>query len=115
MSNIDRLIILDEVLRVPEIFKVRGVIDHARLTGKRTGLFLFLGSVSMDLLRQGSESLAGRLGYVELNPINAMEAIGSDIDMSTLWFRGGYPESLLSMSDENSFRWRTEFIRSYME
>ena len=116
MSNLDRLIVLDEVQRVPEIFsEVRGVIDHARLTGRRTGLFLFLGSASMDLLRQGSESLAGRLGYVELNPINAMEAWSSGIDISKLWFRGGYPESLLSRSDANSFRWRTEFIRSYME
>ena len=116
MSNLDRLIVLDEVHRVPEIFsEVRGVIDHARLTGRRTGLFLFLGSASMDLLRQGSESLAGRLGYVDLNPINAIEASSSDIDMSTLWFRGGYPESLLAISDANSFRWRTEFIRSYME
>lgn len=116
LSNLDRLIILDEVHRVPEIFsEIRGVIDHARLTGQRTGLFLFLGSASIDLLRQGRESLAGRLGYVELDPINVLEANQSEIDIPTLWFRGGYPQSLLTKSDTNSFRWRSEFIRSYME
>src|SRR5437763_1323651 len=67
----DRLVILDEIHRVPEIFPaLRGLIDQGRRRGHKTGRFLILGSASMDLLRQSSESLAGRIAYIEMGPLN---------------------------------------------
>ena len=73
-ENKDKLIILDEVQRLPEIFaQLRGLIDKQRRKGNKTGLFLFLGSASLELLQQSSESLAGRISYIELYPINIFE------------------------------------------
>src|SRR5262245_20450034 len=70
----DRLVILDEIHRVPEIFQsLRGLIDQGRRRGYRTGRFLMLGSASMDLLRQSGESLAGRIAYVEMGPFDVRE------------------------------------------
>jgi len=111
----DRLVILDEVHRTPEIFQVlRGLIDAGRRSGKGTGRFLILGSASIDLLRQSGESLAGRIAYVDLVPLDAMETATST-DHSTLWNRGGFPKSLLAPSDETSLEWRNQFIRTYLE
>lgn len=111
----DRLVILDEVHRTPEIFQVlRGLIDAGRRSGKGTGRFLILGSASIDLLRQSGESLAGRIAYVDLVPLDAMETAEST-DHSTLWNRGGFPKSLLVPSDETSLEWRNQFIRTYLE
>lgn len=81
--------------------------------GRGKGRFLVLGSASIDLLRQSSESLAGRIRYLELAPLDAGEAGGERLD--ALWLRGGFPESLLSASDRQSLRWRTDFIRTYLE
>lgn len=112
----DRLVILDEIHRAPEIFReLRGTIDSGRRRGLRSGRFLILGSASMDLLRQSGESLAGRIGYVELNPVDATEVAhepGTQID---LWVRGGFPDSLLAGSDRESFRYRRDLIRTYMQ
>src|ERR1017187_6934506 len=70
----DRLVVLDEIHRVPELFPtLRGVIDRGRRHGRRTSRFLILGSASMDLLKQSSESLAGRIAYVEMGPLNVLE------------------------------------------
>ncbi len=116
-DNRDKLIILDEVQRLPEVFsELRGIIDKERRAGKKTGQFLFLGSASIDLLQQSSESLAGRISYLELHPIDALEyAEGSVEKLNTLWVRGGFPDSLLSIDDKKSLDWRRSFIRTYLE
>jgi uncharacterized protein len=117
VENSDKLIVLDEVQRLPEIFApLRGIIDQERRKGNRTGQFLFLGSASIDLLQQSSESLAGRIAYMELHPIDATEYADNSLDkLNSLWIRGGFPESLLSASDQNSLDWRHDFIRTYLE
>lgn len=112
-----KLIILDEIQRVPGLFSVlRGVIDRNRRRGHRTGQFLVLGSASLDLLRQSSESLAGRIAYKELSGITANElALTSRSERDELWLRGGFPESLLARDDAASLRWRLNFIGTYLE
>ena len=116
-DNSDKLIILDEVQRLPEIFApLRGIIDKERRKGHKTGQFLFLGSASIDLLQQSSESLAGRIAYIELFPVDALEYTGNKQEsLHTLWLRGGLPESLLAKSDKNSMEWRLDFIKTYLE
>ena len=112
----DRLVILDEIHRVPELFQeLRGLIDRGRRRGRRTGRFLVLGSASLDLLRQSGESLAGRIEYVELNPLDVSEAAPDARAMTTLWVRGGFPDSLLAADDADSVTFRRNFIRSYLE
>ncbi len=110
----DKLVILDEVQAMPELFReLRGLIDRGRSRGKRAGRFLVLGSASMDLLRQSSESLAGRLAYVELQPLDVLE-IPPD-DRENLWLRGGFPDSFLAGDDAASALWRGSFIKTYLE
>lgn len=115
----DRFIILDEVQRAPEIFApLRGIIDHRRRAGQRTGQFLFLGSASLELLGQTSESLAGRIAYAELAGIDVLEFADSNLTddgYDRLWLRGGYPDSLMAANDTASMRWRLDIIRSYLE
>ncbi|HVN05629.1 MAG TPA: ATP-binding protein [Bryobacteraceae bacterium] len=111
----DRLVVLDEIQRVPELFPtLRGLIDRGRRRGHKTSRFLILGSASMDLLKQSSESLAGRIAYVEMGPFDVLEAAGVG-DNSTLWLRGGFPESYLASDDRDSLAWRRDFIRTYLE
>jgi uncharacterized protein len=110
----DRLVIIDEVHRLPALFQpLRGLIDRGRRQGRRTGQFLLLGSASLDLLRQSGESLAGRIALIELGPLDVTE-IGPD-GVEDLWVRGGFPDSLLAPDDEESLRWRRDFIRTYLE
>ena len=110
----DKLVILDEIQRTPQLFRsLRGLIDAGRRRGHGKGRFLVLGSASMDLLKQSSESLAGRIRYLELAPLDAGEVGRTRLD--ALWLRGGFPESLLAASDAASLRWRTDFIRTYLE
>lgn len=112
--NADRLVVLDEIHRVPGLFEpLRGIIDRRRREGRRAGHFLLLGSASIDLLRQTGETLAGRVAYCEMQPLNVREAIHADAD--DLWHRGGMPESQLAASDADSFEWRFDFIRTYLE
>lgn len=112
-SNQDKLIILDEVHRLPEVFaSLRGIIDGQRRKGNKAGQFLMLGSASLELLQQSSESLAGRIEYLELFGINPLE-YPSDINM--LWLRGGFPESLLAATENDSLEWRRNFIKTYLE
>ena len=116
-SHADKLLILDEVQRLPGLFTVlRGAIDRQRRAGRRSGLFLLLGSASGALLAQSAESLAGRLACAELTPILASEAvdIAGQRD-ERLWVRGGFPESLLAHNDAASLRWRQQFITTYLE
>ena len=111
----DRLVIIDEVHRAPELFReLRGLIDEGRRAGKRTGRFLILGSASMDLLRQ-SEGLAGRLAYVTLDPVDVLELAPDDQILRRLWLRGGFPESFLAANDADSFAYRLDFITTYLE
>jgi uncharacterized protein len=110
----DKLIILDEVQRVPELFQtLRGLIDEARREGRRNAQFIILGSASIDLLRQSSETLAGRIAYTELYPLTAAETGANTQDQ--LWLRGGFPDSFLARTDRTSIAWRREFIRTYLE
>ena len=113
-QHADKLVILDEIQRTPELFRsLRGLIDAGRRRGRGKGRFLVLGSASIDLLKQSSESLAGRIRHLELAPLDAGEVGGERLD--SLWLRGGFPESLLSTSDAASIRWRMDFIRTYLE
>ena len=110
----DRLVILDEVHRLPGLFQsLRGLIDRGRRRGKRAGRFLLLGSASMDLLRQSGETLAGRIAYLDLGPFDALEVGATALD--TLWVRGGFPDSFLASDDDRSLTWRENFIRTYLE
>jgi len=112
----DRLVILDEIHRTPELFReLRGLIDRGRRRGKRTRRFLILGSASVDLLRQSGESLAGRIEYVQLNPLDVLEAAADARLMRKLWVRGGFPDSFLAAGDADSFAFRQNFIRAYLE
>jgi len=112
----DRLVVLDEIHRVPELFAaLRGLIDRGRRHGHRASRFLIPGSASMDLLKQSSESLAGRIAYVEMGPLNVRETAATNPDPSVLWVRGGFPDSYLAGSDSDSYWWRTNFIRTYLE
>jgi predicted AAA+ superfamily ATPase len=112
----DRLVILDEIHRVPELFQaLRGLIDQGRRHGRRYGRFLMLGSASIDLLRQSGESLAGRIAYVEMGPIDVLEAEQGEAARQALWLRGGFPDSLLARSDAESLMLREDFIRTYLE
>jgi uncharacterized protein len=110
------LVVLDEIHRVPEIFDtLRGLIDQGRRAGHGKGRFLVLGSASMDLLRQSSESLAGRISYVELDPFGVPEVPSGEAALLRLWLRGGFPGSYLADDDTVSLRWRNDFIRTYLE
>lgn len=107
----DRLICLDEIQLLPEFFSVlRSEIDKDR----RPGRFLILGSASRDLIRQSTESLAGRIAYMDLTPFSIHEVAEFSL-WSDVWLRGGFPESLLSADDDDSFDWRLDFIRTFME
>lgn len=107
----DQTIILDEVQKMPALFPIlRGIIDRKRIPGR----FMLLGSASPDLIRDSSESLAGRIAYHELLPFT-FEEVQSGHDFRVHWFRGGFPESLLAPDDTMSRRWRQNFIRTYLE
>jgi predicted AAA+ superfamily ATPase len=107
------LFCLDEIQRVPEIFPLlRSLVDEER----RNGQFLLLGSASRDLLRQTSESLAGRITYLELTPFLISELPADDPGtQARLWLRGGFPRSVLAASDESSRAWRDSFVRTFLE
>lgn len=111
-----KLVVIDEIQRAPGLFEVlRGIIDDRRAAGERFGHFLLLGSAALELMRQSSETLAGRVAYLEIGPIDILEAGTASLDAQTLWLRGGFPESLLTQGDGPSLDWRRDFIRSYLE
>lgn len=116
-DNNNKLIVLDEIQRLPEVFApLRSIIDQERRKGNKAGQFLFLGSASKELLKQSSESLAGRIAYIELYPIDVLEFAKSDLDLlKSLWLRGGFPESLLASTENDSLLWRSDFIKTYLE
>ena len=116
-SKQDRLVVLDEVQRLPTLFEpLRGLIDHARRNrhgGLKTGLYLLLGSASLDLIQHSSETLAGRVAFVEMSGLHRLEV--PDTLWDDLWLRGGFPESLTAPNEAASVRWRRDFTRTYLE
>ena len=119
LAQRNRLVILDEVQRTPELFAVlRGVIDIRRRDGEAAGQLLLLGSATGVLLQQTSESLAGRVAQLELTPFQAREVLPPDAPgpaLNPLWVRGGFPLSWLAPSDAQSLRWREAFVATYLE
>ena len=116
-QHADKLIILDEVQRYPDLFNaLRGIIDQRRREGRGNGRFLILGSATNDLLKQSSESLAGRIHYTELAGLNPfeIESPGGE-PLQQLWMRGGFPDSYAAADDQASYDWRQNFIRTYLE
>ena len=110
----DKLICLDEIQRLPEIFApLRAIIDNQR----RNGQFLFLGSASRDLIRQSSETLAGRIAYLELTPFlySEIDQCNNNISLQKFWLHGGFPDSLLARNEKAGKRWRENFIRTFLE
>jgi predicted AAA+ superfamily ATPase len=121
-QHTDKLLILDEIQQVPELFAImRGIIDRRRRNGDKAGHYLILGSASPNLLKQSSESLAGRIAYLELNTfsLEEVEKVAEDdslnLTINRLWLRGGFPDSFLEENDERSFKWRKQFINTYLE
>lgn len=108
----DKLVCLDEIQHKPEIFPVlRSIVDQHR----RNGQLLILGSASRDLIKQSSESLAGRIAYLELTPFLYTEIWSMESEVVKIWSRGGFPRSFLAKSDQSSVRWRANFIRTFLE
>jgi predicted AAA+ superfamily ATPase len=112
----DKLICIDEVQMGPELFPViRVAVDEDRRPGK----FLILGSASQDLIRQSSETLAGRIHFLELTPFTYDELLNDNPekyeDPVFMWTRGGFPEAVLAETDSHSFDWRSDFIRTFLE
>ncbi len=110
----DKMICLDEIQRIPELFQVlRSEIDSDRKNGR----FLILGSASPELIKQSSESLAGRIAYLELTPFQHDEIPNPEQSeqLMTFWVRGGFPDSFFPLSEESSMRWRENFVRTFLE
>lgn len=104
------LVVIDEVQQRPELFSVlRVLLDRKPLPAK----FLILGSASLDLLRQSSQSLAGRLELIEMAGFDLAEV--GEKKASRLWLRGGFPMSFLAKNDVDSFSWRKSFIKTFLE
>lgn len=110
LENLQGLVVLDEIQRVPELFSVvRVLVDRPG----RNLRFLILGSASRDLIRQSSETLAGRIQYIELAPFN-LEEVGTDA-LRTLWWRGGFPPAFLAPSDAAAAQWRKAYVATFLE
>lgn len=113
-AHAGRLVVLDEIHRLPGLLPVlRGLIDAARRASRREGLYLLLGSASIELLRQSGESLAGRIRYLEVGPLRVSEVPAAM--MEPLWVRGGFPDSYLARGDSAGMEWREDLIRTYLE
>lgn len=113
IANANRTICLDEIQLVPELFDyLRSEIDRNR----RPGRFVILGSASANLIQRTSETLAGRVGIVDMTPFTISEIDKQSFySLSTYWFRGGYPDAFLAATDENCCIWRENFVRTYLE
>jgi predicted AAA+ superfamily ATPase len=104
------LVIIDEIQRMPSLYPLlRALVDQNRIGGR----FLILGSASPELIRHASESLAGRIIYHELSPLNIFETNAGQFQ--NLLLRGGYPNSYLAENDDESFGWRESYIKTYLE
>lgn len=112
------LLIIDEVQRQPELFRVlRGLVDIRKRGGEKTAQFLLLSSASRDLIQHSSETLAGWIRFLELSHFSALELFQQDkkFDIEMHWLRGGCPDSYLASSNDESWAWRSDFISSYIE
>ena len=110
-DNKNKCVIIDEVQKIPSMFSVlRSVIDENRRNAK----FILLGSASPQLVKGVSESLAGRIAYRELSPINYTE-LPEKVSRDRHWLRGGFPTALLARNEKNAAEWMSSFIRSYVE
>lgn len=110
LENLSGLVVIDEIQRQPDIFSIlRVLVDKTDSTQK----FLILGSASRELIANSSQSLAGRIGYIEMTPFQAREVGVKDINK--LWTRGGFPRSFLAASDEASILWRKNYIKTFLE
>jgi predicted AAA+ superfamily ATPase len=110
-SQKEKLICIDEVQRKPELFSlIRSLVDQ----WNKSGCFLILGSASRDLLKQSSESLAGRISYKRLTPF-LWEELGNDFSVEKYFSNGAFPRSLLTDDNEISFEWRENFITTFLE
>ena len=110
LEGLRGLVVIDEIQRRPDLFPVLRVLADRPKTPAR---FLILGSASRDLIRQGSETLAGRIGFVEVTPFTLSEVGVAEVE--TLWLRGGFPLSFLAESDAASAQWREFYIRTFLE
>jgi predicted AAA+ superfamily ATPase len=113
LSSLDaKLIIIDEVQRMPELFELlRSLVDR----NKKAGKFLLLGSSSPHLIKGVSETLAGRIAYSEVSPFNILEVYKKESDINKHWFRGGFPDSWLAKSDQLSMDWMNNFFKTFIE
>ena len=112
----DRLVVLDEIHRAPGLFpELRGLIDRGRRAGKRTGRYLILGSASMELLRQSGESLAGRIEFVPMHPMDVLEVNADVASQTGHWVRGGFPDSLLAANADDSTAFRRNLVRTCLD
>jgi predicted AAA+ superfamily ATPase len=110
--NAEKCIMIDEIQRLPTLFPLlRALIDQNR----RPARFILLGSASPELIRQSSESLAGRIAYSELTPFSLLELQSIDIQQSTHWFNGGFPDALLAPEPRFARLWLQNFIYTFME
>lgn len=110
--HLGKLVILDEVQRKPKIFQVlRVLIDKGRQLGISHAQYLILGSASLDLLQQSSETLAGRIHYLELTGFNALEVD----DLNKLWVGGGFPDSYTARNEKISVQWREDLVKTFLE
>ena len=110
----NKLLIIDEVQRASNLFPLlRGLVDIRKRAGEKTAQFLLLGSASRDLIQHSSETLAGRIRFLELSPFSLLELMPENLEAH--WLRGGFPDSYLAPSDDESWAWRSDFISSYIE
>jgi predicted AAA+ superfamily ATPase len=115
----NKLLIIDEVQRKPDLFRtLRSLVDERKRAGERAGQFLLLGSASRDLIQHSTETLAGRIRFLELSPFSIFEMTKNaprEFDIEKLWIRGGFPDSYLAGNDDESWDWRADFIATYVE
>jgi len=111
LESLKGLIVIDEIRLRPNLFPILRVLIDTRTEQSLDKAFLILGSASRDLIAQSSETLAGRISYLELTPFNYSETQ----DVNTLWIRGGFPNSFLATNELHSYQWRQEYIRTFLE
>ena len=115
----NQLLIIDEVQRKPDLFRLlRGLVDIRKRAGEKSDQFLLLGSASRELIQHSSETLAGRIRFLELSPFSVLEIHQHpqrNAGLEKLWLRGGFPDSYLAKTEDDSWSWRSDFIASYVE
>lgn len=110
LSPLKGLVVIDEIQRLPQLFKLLRVLADRKPAPAR---FLILGSASLDLIKHSSETLAGRIGFVDMAGFSILETGAKQT--RRLWVRGGFPKAFLARSESDSFLWREDFIRTFLE